>query len=140
MDSNVEFGQVEQLPSYSELEEQSPKDTYYYCDRCVYKRNGHEKVERNLLYGTVCPLLWVYNLLLFMASFKDDSQYKFSESIEWAYKDEIALSVELNDDSLVSSVIKQHCETGRRYDRICGWSFLGLLLYAVLLWLLIMIL
>ena len=85
-------------------------------------------------------MLWVYNLLLFVASFKDDSQYKFSESIEWAYKDEIALSVELNDDSLVSGIIKQHCETGRRYDRICGWSFMGLLLYAVLLWLLIMIL
>lgn len=46
MDSNVEFGQVEQLPSYSDLEEQSPKDTYCYCDRCVYKRNGNEKVER----------------------------------------------------------------------------------------------
>jgi hypothetical protein len=78
-------------------------------------------------------------LFLYFTAQRLDSQYKFSESIEWHYKDEIKLIISLEDDSIVSSMIREHEKTDRQFDQFCGWSALGMVLEGVIIVLLVML-
>lgn len=92
-----------------------------------------------MLYGLLCPPLWVYNIALYFHARKYDSQYKFSESIEWGYKKEVTLISPLDDDSMVKCLIKEHDNTGKEYDQYCGWSAMALCVSMIILWLLWML-
>lgn len=72
-----------------------------------------------------------------MQSVRLDSQYKFSESVVRGHSDEITLVGALDGDSLVGQLVRKHDKERMRFSQYCGWSLLGMAVYAIVVWVMV---
>lgn len=97
-------------------------------------------MNQNFWYGFAVVGPWLMNIGLYFYTLSLESQFVFSESIEWQHRDEVMLVDDLDDDTtLVGALVKEHDEDNYAFDRVCGWSGMAIMVFVLVVWMVVMV-